>query len=426
MISNSLRIAGNLISLLRSQWWRKDKIRSYQADALVRALTFAVKAVPYYRRLGVDPNSIRSAADLQRFPVLTKQLLQANQADLLADGLTLESCETSRTSGSTGEPTTTAFDRRTWLLCKYTLKIRRLLAYGIGIGKRVLLVSELHPEEIEEISKSGVLGRRLLFGQEHVSIHEPVQNVIPILETYRPNAIYAFPSYVAELLEYCERNDVNLRGTDVVFTSSEVLGSALRARISEAFGAEVCDVYGSTEFKEVAWQCRERRYHVNFESTWVEIVEEGDDGLGTLLLTTLVNRAMPLIRYRVGDRARLGEGPCDCGRQGPWIESVSGREVDMLILPDGRRISPYLLTSIVETDASIRRYQIVQIRPSQLEVRYISPEPDAVDCDSLSEDLGKLLGAVTTVEFVSVSSLPRTPGGKQKVFIPHESLAEVT
>ena len=410
-----MRIASKLIALQKSQWWDAETIREVQERKLLRQLKFVTTSVAYYRSLGIHTSDILTAADLQRFPILSKQLQQENQASLLADGATLDLLDISTTSGSTGEPTTVAFDRQSWLLCKYALKIRRLLAYKIGVGKRVLQVTELRPDEIA--AESRLIGRDLIFGQRFVSIHNPVHMVIPVLRKYRPHAIYALPSYLAELLEYCERHGESLPKVDVIFTSSEVLGNALRDRLASAFGALICDVYGSTELKEVAWQCAHERYHVNFESTIVEIDETDEgDGSGALLLTSLVNQAMPLIRYRVGDRGRMGIGKCDCGREGPWIETISGREVDMIELPNGHKISPYLLTSIVETDPSMRRYQIVQVGPARLEVRYLSLTSDDVDERELTRSLTPLLDGQMQIQFRHVDDLPRTPRGKQKVY----------
>ena len=415
MITESARIALQLAFANRSQWWPAERIRRHQEQRLVHTLRYAVETVPHYRDLGIEASQITSTTDLDRFPVLTKRTLQENQAKLLADGFSLNTCKTSITSGSTGEPTTSAFDSNTWLLCKYTLKIRRLLAYGVGIGKRVLLVSEMHPEEIEKTSR--IAGAGLLFGQRYVSIHQPVSHGLRAIRSFRPHALYAFPSYLAELLEYCERHQESLPGLGTIFTSSEVLSDGLRHRLMDTFSADVCDVYGNTEFKEVAWQCRSGRYHINFESTWVETIDVADDEFGTVLLTTLVNRAMPLIRYRVGDRVRVSKGECDCGRSGPWLAAVSGREVDMLVLADGRRLSPYLLTSIIELDPGIRRYQIVQDSPSDLKVRYLSPFDGAVNEAQLGRSLAGVLGESLQIRFERVTGLPRTERGKQKVFL---------
>ena len=408
-------VAKSLASAQRSQWWTAKKIRDSQEQALSQSLRHALSSVPYYRSLGLSLDATSPAESLARFPVLTKAVVQKEQHRMLADGFSFADCQLSTTSGSTGEPTTTAFDRKSWLLCKYALKVRRLLAHGIGIGKRVLIVSEMHPDEIAGDPK--MFGRGILFGQKTVSIHSPISEAVRAMREFRPHAIYAFPSFMAELLDYLQQQELALPKTKIVFTSSEMLSEVLRARITETMNTEVCDVYGSTEFKEVAWQCHRGRYHINFESTWVETVDVSGDGFGIVLLTTLVNRAMPLIRYRVGDRVRLGEGLCGCGRQGPWLAAVGGREVDMMVLRNGQKLSPYLLTTAVENDSAIRRYLLRQTTPTSLQIRYIAAPNCVANEKAIAMSIERVVGNDVSISFQRVPSLPRTVRGKQKVFV---------
>ena len=66
------------------------------------------------------------------------------------------------------------------------------------------------------------------------------------------------------------------------------------------------------------------------------------------MATSLVNHAMPLLRYRMGDRGSLLPGRCECGLAFPLLGVVTGREADMLELQGGRRVSPYALTCALE------------------------------------------------------------------------------
>ena len=414
--ADAFAVARSLLSLRRSEWWPAERIRVEQSRRLTEALRFAVTRVPYYRRMEMGNLEFVSPDDLSRFPVLTKRAQQENRDALLSDATAASECYVSRTSGSTGEPTTVYFDRDAWLFCKYALKMRRMVSAGVGPGSRVLVVSELSPEQLR--GDPVFPGQGLLFGQRRVSIHEPVETALDTLRSFRPHALYAFPSFLAELLEHCESGRLELPHVRAVFTSSEVLTGGLRRRLEESFGGRVHDVYGSTEFKEVAWQCDHGRYHINFESTWVEIDEEvSDDGTGAILLTSLVNRAMPLIRYRVGDYGRLGAGSCDCGRAGPWLEVIGGREVEVLETPDGRRLSPYLLTTVLESDAAMRRYQIVQTGRSALEVRYLTAPGCRVDVPALSRAIGEIVGDAMTIRFRRQQKFERAASGKQGVFV---------
>jgi len=186
----------------------------------------------------------------------------------------------------------------------------------------------------------------------------------------------------------------------------------------------VCDVYGCTEFKEIAWQCAAGSYHVNHESVWIECESPEREGEPSqLLLTTLINRAAPLIRYRVGDLGRLHWIQCACGREGPALSDLEGREVELMQLADGRRISPYLLTTAIEDVPGLSRYQFVQTAADRLELRFIALDGRAVDQGVIVSRLARLLGDGLKVRALQVTEIPRTPGGKRKVFV-RESTAD--
>jgi len=380
----------------------------------------AVARVPFYRQLAIVPESIRSAADLQRFPVISKATIQEDQGKFLADGVDRTKLESSVTSGSTGQPTTTYFDRQSWLHGKYTLKILRMVQNGVGLFSRVMIASEYSPDLVNAGSTGFLPGDRLLFRQRRISVHEPPAQHVEAFEAFRPHALYTFPSYVSELIGYCEEHSIALPRIPVVFTSSEVLSDRLRQRIAQYFGARVCDVYGSTELKEVAWQCGEGRHHINFDNVFVEHVGDEDLGHDFLVLSTLRNRAMPLLRYRIGDIGRVKEGACPCGRQSPFISAISGREVDLLELPSGRRVSPYvLITHRIDHTPEIRKYQFVQTSPNSLEIQ-VTLGRDGAGIDRLqpiADEVADRLGGEMLVRMVDVDHIPRTERGKHRLLI---------
>jgi phenylacetate-CoA ligase len=414
---DALAIASNVVRLQRSQWRPASQTHARQLVALQATLEFALQRVPHYRKLAVDRTSRDPCDWLSQFPILSKSDVQRAGRSLLAEGLDEHSLLRSHTSGSTGEPTVSWFDRRTWLLCKYALKVRRMLNCGLGPGTSVLIVAEADEAELRDKRGARMTGAGWLYGQEYVSLHGKLDHHVRAILRSRPDAIYAFPSYLADLLDHCERVGVGLPPVKVVFTSSEMLTESLRRRLSEQLGARVCDVYGCTEFKEVAWQCQAGSYHVNHESVWIEIQHDGDGSPGAVLLTTLLNRAAPLIRYRVGDLARLDWIVCACGREGPVLSGLEGREVELLELPDGRRLSPYLLTTAVEDAPGLRQYQFVQTAADRLEMRFVALDGQAIDRSRLERRLGSLLGGQLCVRLLPVPAIPRTPAGKRKVFV---------
>lgn len=417
---DSLRVAYWLMRLNRSQWWPAARIKRYQSDALVRTLRHAVATVPYYRSLGISAKEISSLEDLQRFPIITKRDVQHLRDELLSSDNKKPEFKKSITSGSSGEPTTTYFDKKCWLINKYAQKIRRMLSNDVGLFKRIVVISEQRPQQLQESER--LAGSKLLFEQRTLSIHEPVASHIPILLDTKIDALYAFPSYLDELIKHCEAEKIVLPPIPVVFTSSEVLQDTLRTRIETHLNCHVCDIYGSTEFKEIAWQCTYGTYHLNFESVYVESTPNAFlDGRchSKVLVTSLTNRAMPLIRYSIEDEFSLNSVACSCGRQSPSLSRIRGRIVEMVCLPNDRRISPYLLTTAIESHPEIAKYQIVQSSLDEIEVRYVSKARGLSEEDirSIKSALREYLGNAMCVRIRAVSEIPRTMGGKHRVFI---------
>lgn len=410
-------VGASLWAAMRSQWWSPERIREHQQRCLVSLMRHAVTNVPFYQRLNLRAAMIVHASDLQRFPVIGKHDIQRDPDAFLAPGFTAAELYSSRTSGSSGQPTTTYFDRRTWLLCKYALKMRRIVATaGLPFMQRVLIVSEQPPELLAAGTRSGPSGLGVFFSQQRVSIHTPIAGHLAMLAAYRPHIVYAFPSYLTDLIASAERSDVSPPKIATLYTSSEVLTPAARARIENAFQGRLFDVYGSTEFKEVAWQCRAGRYHLNFESVYAE--PQAPEVRAPVILSTVCNLAMPLLRFDIGDRALFGADICPCGRAAPHMLEFVGREGDMIELPSGRRLSPYLLTTAIESESSILQYRIFQTRSNAFRVEVIvrSPGQSALWQRDVCAQLARIIGEPAEFEVREVDALERAASGKRSVF----------
>lgn len=395
--------------LLRQQWLSADRIQALQWSRLQSIVRHAEKQSPFHRErfraVGFSAEDLRSWDDFARIPVTTRADLQDSER-LLAQGYAPGRMHRSHTSGSTGRPTTTYFDERAWMVGRHVLKLRARLACGLRPWDRIAVFQE----EVPGGFHTSLAGRRA-----SVSLHLPPAEILGDLETFAPTALYGPPSQLARLAEAGAR----LPGLRLIFTSAELLDGLTRSRLERDFGAPVLDVYGCTEAKEVAWQCRERGgYHVNAEWVVAEIVEgEDPTGLpeGTILITSLYNRGMPLLRYRVGDTGRRLEGGCSCGRGLPLIVPTAGRAVDYISLPSGGQVSPYTLTCSVETVPGLRQYQIIQETTDRVTVRVIpTGELDSGARESLQQALRPSLPGVE-VRVDVVETLPREPSGKFRV-----------
>jgi phenylacetate-CoA ligase len=411
-------ILSEYLSLLLSDRFGARALATRQNAALVRTMQHAAAHVPHYRDLGIGADVLHKPGDLQRFPVLTKRDLRAAGERLIADGYKSSELRWSRTSGSTGEPTVTYFDDRAWALCRYAVKIRRLRAMAPLIGRRVLLVSDREDDET-----AGSM-RKLPFSlpgyrERVVSLYDDMRQHITVLDEFRPDVIQAYPSYLIELARVYTREGRSPPKVPWLCVSSEFVREQARRTVENAFSGKLFDVYGSTEFKEVAWQCRYGTYHVNIETVYVEIIDDHvGDGSGQIVLTTTCNKAMPLLRYATADRGSLRQVDCECGRAGPELRLAAGRENEMILLPSGRRISTYLLdVDGIERLHGLRQFQFVHSAPNQLRLEYVVDRPiDARQLQWLEGKIVAALGEPMQFEMRRVDAIARAPRSKLSIY----------
>jgi phenylacetate-CoA ligase len=415
-LTDASGIAAHVLRLLLSERWNAGRIAEFQRRRLVAQLRYAVEQIPYYRALGIDAAEINDVEDLSRFPKITKAIVQAESERLRNPELRRGRLFQSVTSGSSGEPTTTWFDADAWRLCKYALKIRRTLAAGFPLGQRLLIFDETRKADGGFPSARSV--NFVVYRETRMSVFTPFEEQYVALVQSRPTAIYGSPSGVKELCDYADRFGYALPQVSTIFLASELISAEVRRRLESALSGRVVGIYGSTEFKEVAHECEHRRYHVNFESVYVETESEPGQEYPRLLITSLVNRAMPLIRFDIGDYARLGTDSCACGRSSPYLVDIAGREAEFLGLADGRRISPYLLTTAVEATPGLLKYQFCQNADRDLELRVVLSEaagPTDAALRRIRESLRLTLGDGIEVAINRVDSISRTTAGKHRV-----------
>lgn len=245
-----------------------------------------------------------------------------------------------------------------------------------------------------------------------------------MLATYRPAVVYGLPSALLEIAHAAENGAPPVR-TSRIFTSGELLTARARQVIAAAFHASLYNVYGTSETKEIAWECAAGSRHVSSDVVHVEILNERDalvpDGIeGEIVVTVLVNRAMPLVRYRTGDRGALLSSVCACGRTTPLLGVVSGRTADTLEFLDGTRRSPYQLTMALERIMGLTQYQIEQVERDLLRV---SAVPDArADLaalrSSIVEALRSELPSDVRISVALVDRVERGPRAKVRVVWP--------
>jgi phenylacetate-coenzyme A ligase PaaK-like adenylate-forming protein len=205
----------------------------------------------------------------------------------------------------------------------------------------------------------------------------PLSRLVDALNVFRPALLLGYPDALTLLAREQLAGRLAIRPA-LVGSGGDWLAPPARQAIGAAFGCRVRENYGATEFPALAWECPAGSLHVGADWAILEAVDEryrpvpAGQPSHTALLTNLVNRVQPFIRYELGDRITLGRAPCPCGSALPHVQ-VEGRRDDLLYLEasDGATI-PLLaitLTSTVVDTPGVQRYQVIQTGPTTLRVR---------------------------------------------------------
>ncbi|HEX5387856.1 MAG TPA: AMP-binding protein [Gemmatimonadales bacterium] len=340
-------------------------------------------------------------AALAELPPVSARELRLAGTGAVRDGWIRPWWASSLSSGSTAEPFRMYFDPRAWSLLRYRVKLRARGACGVSPHDRIAVLDAIPPaaEGRSAMERLGVFRR--------ISVMQPVERMAEKLAAHRPAAVYGPPSALLAAGRALSGTG-RMLSVRAVFASGEPLHASTRAEVAAAYGAPVLDVYGSAETKEIAWECLAGGRHVNADVLHVEIVRPdgrvastGEEG--EILVSVLVNRAMPLLRYATGDRGVLQPGQCACGSPLPLLELVSGREADAREL-DGRRVAANGLTAAMERVEGLVRYRAsrrVGRHPRMRATPARQPDPARADhgvraVDRLADGPAPLSGSAPT------------------------------
>ncbi len=402
----------------------RESIRELQLKLLREQMRYCADQVPYYseqfRSLSFDAGGIQDLIQLQRLPLLDKATVREQQEQFRGARYLGGGVQNSFSSGSTGEPFASYFDKMAWLRKKYIIKLRARFACGMGWRQKVAILECEDTAKVAERNRKSWLTDAVL-PVRVFSLFQNTESLLKQLRDYQPENIYAYPSHLFELASAADGGKPLLPSVKRLFTSSEFLEAGTRAYVEEKFAAPIYDHYGSTEFKEIAWQCPAKNwYHTNYDELICEVVDEQGAPLvnepGHIVMTDLRNKAMPLIRFKLGDIGVLTNSPCSCGFRGDSIKPLGGRASDYIQTPSGEMLSPFRFTTEIEYLDGLIHYQLLQHAPDQLSVHTVwRNEPQLAEVEAI---IGRALGEharAMTLRAEAVESIANEANGKFKV-----------
>lgn len=352
-----------------------ENIEEDRFQKLKKILVHAYETTSFYsdlmKNIGFNPYLMRSIADMESMPIVTKQTIQDNKDTMVSRNYDKESLDISYTGGSSGTPTsfyrdkdctTAKIGRQYGILdcCNYSIGMKRALIWGAHQDINPYRGS---PRSLKYLIRNYALADETLsctFMSEH-DFFDYYKKLI----RFKPEVLYGYPSAMTQFALYISQNNLKPLKVGTIISTAERLNDDQRAILKEVFHGDVFNLYCTREHGCIGFECEDHNgFHLDIGSVHIEVLEEGHSvkqgQAGDIIVTDLFNYGMPLIRYSVGDRGAFSDKPCTCGCNLPLLSSLEGRITDLLYRADGKKVSGIMLVDMFIENPVIVKMQIIQ------------------------------------------------------------------
>jgi phenylacetate-CoA ligase len=408
----------------------RPEIVQLQLERLQSTLSRVYRNVKFYRqqfdRVGFLPEDLLSLEDLAGLPFTTKEDLSNSYPYGMFAVPLREVVRIHSSSGSAGNPMVVGYtsrDLRTWA------RLAARLMTAAGVGK----------DDVVQITFNyGLMtgGFGIHYGAETLGasvIPTGIGNTfrqVQIMRDYRTTVLVSTPSYALVIADKLEETgldpkDLHLR---LGLMGGEPWDEPRRQEIESRLLCRAYDLYGLSEAMGpgVAGECEHRAgMHLNEDHFLPEIIDPGSGRslrpgeIGELVITTLAKEAVPLIRFRTGDRCSITYEPCPCGRTFARLSRILGR-TDEVVIVKGVNIFPQRVGQILAAiQGETPVYQLLLTREGNQDVLEIKVEvresmffdrmvEQRLMINHLSQKLAQGIGVTPRVKLVEPNTISRT------------------
>jgi len=325
--------------------WSPDRIENWQNQNLQKIIHYAYNNTDYYKELfdknGIKPAEIKTKKDLTKIPILTRKLIIDNFGKIKSREINNISHKIGRTGGTTGEPLTYLMDNITWSFSnanniinwektKYIFgqKYAAIGSTSIFVNKHKSLKHKLFYKFKNKVELDGMK-----------MTDDDIRSHIKLIKKNKIKFIYGYTSAIYILAKYVVKNEISMQIT-ACFPTSEILLDSYREVIIEAFNCTVVNCYGANDGGITAYEHVKESFEVGYSTIIrVDNSEELSNSKGPILVTSLLNKSIPMINYQLGDEVKIKENGGDYN--GQVIEKVYGRTSDTIELENGNVLTGF-------------------------------------------------------------------------------------
>ena len=422
---NYLKVFYYIRSMMGHARWDHERLIDHQNKNLRKIIENAYDNVPFYHQkfksIGAKPSDIRTVKDLRMLPVVRKNEIRENLDKIVSSKYEKNDLRILETSGSTGTPLHVFISKSEDDYRKAKHLIANIFCGQKPRDRYVTITSPSHFGAVPKLLKV-----TRIYDRTFVSVLDDVNTQILKIEEAKPNVLAGYSSSLLLLAKEVEKRGTKTITPRFILGGAELIDEISRRYVGEVFNAPFYDQYAIVELDRIAWQCTARlQYHIDADSVVMQFLDENGKEValgerGEIVCTSLFNYAMPFIRYAVGDIGIPSDDECQCGLTLPLMKMIEGRKDSLLVLPDGRLLSPRIFTVAINMFKSIRdidQFRVIQKRKDLLEIHV--KKKNSVDEKTMRTELlshlGKMLDVKqdeVTFEIVFDSDIPLDKTGK--------------
>jgi phenylacetate-CoA ligase len=425
LINADLRRQFEKAAARRAESAPTSSLADRQLLAISRVWTDAVADLPYYGRLVSEqraPQALRSWDEVKALPILTRRILQDHAAEFMRRSGPPESFMT--TAGSTGTPLRIGMNQGERDLMR-VVKLSAWQSFGYDQSSRLFLIwGHAHLLGTGWKGKVNHLKRRLAdaaLGYRRVDAYrltmESCATYAEELIAFRPIGLIGYSSALDLFARYTAsfRDRFRRLGLRFVLATAEAPPRHDTVDLLEDhFGCPVVQEYGGAEFGQVAFKIGRAPFETYSDLNFVEAQMERNEC--ALLITSLYQRYLPLIRYQVGDAV---ERP-DLAAHGHVMrfEAIAGRLNDVIVLGTGDAVHSVAVFHCVHQE-KVHNIQMV-LRDEGIEICLVTSEPDRAAMEGrIRARLAQVHPALATARFTYLEDLETNRAGKRRWFVDH-------
>lgn len=424
--------------LQENQFSEYDTVKNLQKEKLSSLLRHSFE-IPYYQKcfksLGIIHHTLEEDNPLDilgKLPILSKDLVKENFQDLCAFDHQKRESYINFTGGSTGVPTKFLLDHN----YKEHAQAHKSLAFswrGVDCFDSVFYIwgaaRDMNKGFISSVKN--FIRNRYYFNCFSLT-EQNIRFCIKKLNARKPALIVAYADAIYEIAKYANEHNLFIEPQQAIHTGAGNLYDFMKEEIVKCFQCKVFNHYGARDAGSIASECvAQDGLHLMQLHHYVEILDDdnkpvSDGKEGKIVVTTLDNYSMPLIRYEIGDRGiKAPYKKCPCGCVFSKLQSLTGRSEDRVITPDSQYIDSNFFIHIIGVECNqtgdIKKFQVVQNKISEIEINIV-PKKDVLD-DTVKENIKNQiqdrLGSSIKVIINIVQDIAKTPTGKYRYVINH-------